>query len=29
MAVIVCATLGIIVAGALTPRDRLVRTAER
>jgi len=29
MAVIVCATLGIVVAGALTPSDRPVREAAR
>jgi len=29
MAVIVCATLGIVVAGALTPRDRPVRKAAQ
>ena len=29
MGVIVCATLGIVVAGALTPRDRPVREAAR
>jgi hypothetical protein len=29
MAVIVCATIGIVVAGVLTPRDRPVRKGTR